>query len=167
MTVFAVIVCTDQNGWTERRRTYSVQPSASGVTALSNPTRVSVTLLKRTRAGAREVASIRIRVGSGRAHRCMFNTRTNDLARLDFQSALTPHADTGGLRGFLLPAFRLRFQFFPALEASGSLLSRLSIAIQLRQKSFRGCSKAFHSVSSLLSPADINGRRMRQSAVKG
>lgn len=38
-----------------------------------------------------------------------------------FQSALTPRADTGGLRGILLPAFRSRSQFFPALKASGSL----------------------------------------------
>lgn len=63
-----------------------------------------------------------------------------------FQSALpSPGADASGLRGFLLPALRRWLDFSRRFQAPGSLIHSLRIAIQLRQKSFRGCAQAFHS----------------------
>src|SRR5690606_23517408 len=76
------------------------------------------------------------------------NTQTpgNTKIRLpaSFQSALpSPGADASGSRGFILLALRRWLDFSRRFQAPGSLIHSLRIAIQLRQKSFRGCAQAF------------------------
>lgn len=78
------------------------------------------------------------------------NTQTSGNLKIrlpaSFQSALpSPGADASGLRGSLLPALRRWLDFSRRFQAPGSLIHGLRIAIQLRQKSFRGCAQAFHS----------------------
>src|SRR5690606_28579303 len=78
------------------------------------------------------------------------NTQTSGNCQIrlpaSFQSALpSPGADASGLRGFILPALRRWLDFSRRFQAPGSLIHSLRIAIQLRQKSFRGCAQAFHS----------------------
>lgn len=79
----------------------------------SNPTRVTGPLNLHDKPGVREVASVRIRVGRGRAHRCIkAGLGTQELARISFPSAaLIPLG--GAIRSDLL---------LPATVFAGSLL---------------------------------------------
>lgn len=75
--------------------------------------------------------------------------------RLQFQTAAKhlPSGATAGASSACAPLRLLRF--VPALKASGSLLRLLrSVAVDLRQKSSRCCSQAFHS-SNLSAPRGL------------
>ncbi len=65
------------------------QPCATRDSAQIKPTCVTGSLLFKThcKPGAREVVTVRIRVGSGRAHRCIHRVpQAHELARIQFQS---------------------------------------------------------------------------------
>lgn len=70
------------------------------------------------------------------------NLETN-LPALHFQSVGAP-TDARGLRGFILPAFRLGLKFFPVLTASGSRLSLGLLRFKPLQKSERVIANPTH-----------------------
>lgn len=156
-----VVVCPKAAG-REQGHTRA-QPYAGG-TAQINP--------KRGRAVSRNSAAYQpLRMRAGGSDDRFLNrgggAKYQFLPATPLNSA-APQADTGAWSCVTTTLARLRlFEFFPALMTAGRhVLSGLRIAIHLRQKSFRGCTQAFHQFSSLLSDIHENGRRKRQGVVR-
>ena len=85
----AIVIGMEAAGRT-RQGIAPAQPCATRDSAQIKPTCVTGSLLFKThcKPGAREVVTVRIRVGSGRAHRCIHRVpQAHELARIQFQSA--------------------------------------------------------------------------------
>ncbi len=105
-----VIICGDKSeaaGRTRQGTFAPAQPCATRDSAQIEPTCVTGSLLFKThcKPGAREVVTVRIRVGSGRAHRCIHRVpQAHELARIQFQSAHASRALMLGRHAYGLAA---------------------------------------------------------------
>lgn len=175
-----IVVCADENGWEERRGTFSSQPRAYGVAAHSSFHRErfgaifahTVVPVMRTVGARNYVAGFTLRVGISH------NPDTKSVRDFFPSAASTPSpcsvitavSSLGGATAGALSALCTPLRLFVnsvGLFQAARRLTSLHRDSALFQSSERGLAPNLHSVSSLLSPANINGRRMRQSAVKG
>lgn len=116
---FPIVIRSLQNGWTERRGTCSVQPSASGVTALLKNLSGRGGATASSAIYARDVSRDRAIAILGRLETPRSSQR---LPAHLFQSASLPRADTGGLSALLLPR-PVRLRFFNSIGAFKALRS--------------------------------------------
>lgn len=110
-----VVVAMEAAGRT-RQGIAPAQPCATRDSAQIKPTCVTGSLLFKThcKPGAREVVTVRIRVGSGRAHRCIHRVpQAHELARIQFQSAHASRAVTAGVLSVISAPLRLFYSFRP------------------------------------------------------
>lgn len=144
----AIIIGAPEAAGRTRQGTFTpAQPCATRDSAQIKPTCVTGSLLFKThcKPGAREVVTVRIRVGSGRAHRCIHRVpQAHELARIQFQSAHASRAVTAGVLSVISAPLRL-FQFVPIVKAIGSLIP--SLRVQPTKQSRGGFSKCLRSFS--------------------
>lgn len=143
----SIIVLRNQHCWGSQNEAPALPQQNPYGNGYSISTRVACTATKS--------AGYRIRVGKRAGDRSGHlalrgGTATileNNLPAKFTQSArVSPAcADTGGLRGILLPAFRPRAQFFPAPKVAGDLLSiGFHRTLTVCQDTAREFANAFH-----------------------
>jgi hypothetical protein len=142
----SIVIGMDAAGRTRQGITHA-QPCATRDSAQINPTCVSGKTHPHGIAGVRELVTVRIAtLGAGERIVATIRCSKHLNSPASFQSASVcgrGGADTGGLRGPILPAFRLRFNSFRPLKASGSLSS----LVKCFQQPTSGLSYRFRSFS--------------------
>lgn len=162
----AIVIGMEAAGRT-RQGIAPAQPCATRDSAQIKPTCVTGSLLFKThcKPGAREVVTVRIRVGSGRAHRCIHRVpQAHELARIQFQSVHASRAVTAGVLSVI--SAPLRLFILRAVKVARHLFSFLHSALRVLQDFACNGAKSFHVFLSLLPTAPKNGRRMRQGVVR-
>ncbi len=163
----AIVIGMEAAGRTRQGTFAPAQPCATRDSAQIEPTCVTGSLLFKThcKPGAREVVTVRIRVGSGRAHRCIHRVpQAHELARIQFQSAQASRAVTAGVLSVI--SAPLRPFILRAVKVARHLFSFLHSALRVLQDFACNGAKSFHVFPCLLPTAPKNGRRMRQGVVR-
>ena len=143
----AIVIGMEAAGRTRQGTFAPAQPCATRDSAQINPTCVSGKTHPHGIAGVRELVTVRIRVGSGRAHRCIYPVlETPQLARIQFQSAHASRAVTAGASSVTSAPLR-PFQFFGAFTALRAVFPRLHSAPALFQSSARSKADVFQVLS--------------------
>lgn len=152
-----IVIRSLEGGWTGEG-TKPAQPCATRDSAQINPTCVSGETHPHGIAGVRELVTVRIRVGSGRAHRCIYPVlETPQLARIQFQSAAARFRSVipaellpsgRWTAGSALPVWRCFRPFIlRAVKVARHLFPRLHSALAPFQSSARSKADVFQVLS--------------------